>query len=392
MSEVYGKIEKEKPLDEKKIFAKIIKEADSKKPNENNNSNSEKIIKALDNNSNSEKIIFPENYDLTNKDNMDTYVNYYLKSFKENFELLEYIDSGSTGIVYKGRSLPGGNNQNFSFKFCIDLKKNKKHRKNKYHEIINQKILHHINISQILAFYKIEDNSFFSVSEFGKFGNIDNFLHKFLKRSYLSETFINYLSKPILEGLNYMRKKNIFHMDIKKGNIVLDADINPKLIDFSSCISFANYDPNKKIKLSKIGTGRYMSPELLGCKEIEIKYADKADVYSFGITIYNLAFGSYPYGLNEVKGDDYVAIYQKLKEAHLEIPRDFEISEKFKDFLKHVLELDYTNRYSVKDALNDPWIKGWDIINDDKENTGIQENFIIRLISDNIPRFNEYIK
>ena len=57
-----------------------------------------------------------------------------------------------------------------------------------------------------------------------------------------------------------------------------------------------------------------------------------------------------------------------------------------------MLELDYNDRYSVKDALNDPWIKGWNIINEEKENTGIQENFIIRLISDNIDRFNQYIK
>jgi hypothetical protein len=49
-------------------------------------------------------------------------------------------------------------------------------------------------------------------------------------------------------------------------------------------------------------------------------------------------------------------------------------------------------KLSVKDALNDPWIKGWGIINEEKENTGIQENFIIRLISDNIDRFNQYIK
>ena len=376
-----AKVEKEKEdgIDPNKIYLK---------PKNNDNFNKPNII----NNPDSEKVIFPEDFDLTKIENMNKYVNYHLKSFKENFELLEYIDSGSTGIVYKGRSLPGTNNQFYSFKFCIKLRKDKKPNKNKYHEIINQKTLHHTNISQILAFYKIEENSYFSVSEFGKFGNVDNFLHKFLKRSYLSETFINYLSKPILEALNYMHKRKIFHMDVKKGNIVLDAEINPKLIDFSSCIPFSDYAPDKKIKLGKIGTGRYMAPELLGNKEIEIKYGDKMDVYSFGVTIYNLAFGSYPYGLSSVKGDDYDQINEKLKNANLEIPSGFEVSDKFKNFLKKVLELDYNDRYSVKDALNDPWIKGWNIINEEKENTGIQENFIIRLISDNIDRFNQYIK
>ena len=338
------------------------------------------------------EIIFDENYDLTKIENMNKYLDFYHHNFKENFELTEYLDNGSTGIVYKGKSLPNNNNQFYAFKFCINLKKNKKPSRNKYHEIIVQKLLHHMFISQILAFYKIGENSFFSVSEFGKFGNLDNFLHKFLKKNFLSETFVNYLSKPILEAINYMHKKKIYHLDIKKGNIVLDSELNPKLIDFSSCINCADYTPDKKFKLGKIGTGRYMPLEILEEKEIEIKYGDKIDVYSFGITIYNLAFGIYPYGLNSVKGDNYVKICEKLRNSKFDIPKEFEISSKFKDFLKKVLDVDYKNRYSIKDALNDPWIKGWNIINEEKENTAIQENFIIKLISDNIPKFNEYIK
>ena len=51
-----------------------------------------------------------------------------------------------------------------------------------------------------------------------------------------------------------------------------------------------------------------MAPELLENTEIEIKYGDKIDVYSFGVTMYNLAFGTYPYGLSSVKGDDYIQI------------------------------------------------------------------------------------
>ena len=333
-----------------------------------------------------------ENLDLTKKEDMNRYLDLKLKTFKENFELIEYIDSGSTGIVYKGKSTPGGKTQSYSFKFCIKTKKDKIRSNNKYHEIFYQKSLHHINICEILAFYKIDDSSYFSVSELGKFGNVDNFLHKFMKRSYLTETFVNYLTKPLLEALNYMHRKKLLHMDIKKGNIVLDSDLNPKLIDFSSCFSFENYEPNKNIRFNKIGTGRYMPPEILNGTEIEIKYGDKIDVYCLGVTLFNLAFGSYPYGLNNVKGDDYNKIAETLKKAKLEFPNGFDVSENFKDFLKNMLELNIYNRYSIKDALNHPWVKGWEIISEEKENTILQENFIIRLISDNIPRFNDFIK
>ena len=332
-----------------------------------------------------------EKLDLTKKQDMNHYLNLKLKTFKDNFELIEYMDCGSTGIVYKGKSTPGGNNQLYSFKFCIKTKKDKR-RSNKYHEIFYQKSLHHLNICEILAFYKIDDSSYFSVSELGKFGNVDNFLHNFMKRCYLSETFVNYLAKPILEALNYMHGKKLLHMDIKKGNIVLDSDMNPKLIDFSSCFSFENYGPTDKIQFNKIGTGRYMPPEILNCKEIEIKYGDKIDVYCLGVTLYNLAFGCYPYGLNNVKGDDYDKIAETLKDAKLTFPEGFDVSDMFKDFLKNMLELSIYERYSIKDALNDKWIQGWEIISEEKENTILQENFIIRLIPDNIPKFNEFIK
>ena len=365
------------------------KEKDIEDNKNNNQSNETKINNnILDKNI----ITFPENYDLTQIENMNNYLDMYQPTFKNNFELIEYLDSGSTGIVYKGKSKTKGNNQQYAFKFCIKLSKEKRNIRNNYHEIYYQKKLHHINISEILAFYKIEDKSYFSVSEFGKFGNLDNFLHNFLKRRFLSESFINYLSKPILESLYYMHRKKLYHMDVKKGNLVLDVEMNPKLIDFSSCISFEKYTPEQEIQLSKIGTGRYMAPELLNHEKIEVKYGDKIDVYSFGITIYNLAFGTYPYQLNSVQSNDYDKILEKLKEEPLEIPNNVEVSNMFKDFLKKVLELDYKKRYSIKDALEDPWIKGWNIIANEKDNTGIQENFIIRLISDNIPKFNQYIK
>ena len=57
-------------------------------------------------------------------------------------------------------------------------KRNKKLSGNRYHEIVYQKVLHHVNITQILAFYKINelskkwtDNSSVTDSIYG-----DNFL------------------------------------------------------------------------------------------------------------------------------------------------------------------------------------------------------------------------
>ena len=179
-----------------------------------------------------------DKYEVLNLEKIED-MNYFIEknypTFFNNFELIDYIDRGSSGIIYKGKTKNGENKRIFSFKFVI-ADKNKPKIKSKYNEIIYHKKLHHKYISQILAFYKLNDIDYFSVSEFGKYGNLDNFLRKFLKKNILSETFINYLAKQILEALNYMHKRKLYHMDIKKGNIVIDQELNAKLIDFSSTV------------------------------------------------------------------------------------------------------------------------------------------------------------
>ena len=129
-------------------------------------------------------------------------------------------------------------------------------------------------------------------------------------------------------------------MNITKKNIALESDLNPILIDFSSVISFRNNEPNDLIKFPLIGDRRNLSPELLKGQEIEVKYGDKIDIYSFGVTLYNLAFGCYPYGLNNLKDDDICTILGQLNKAELEFPFDIEVSDCFKNFLRKILEKD----------------------------------------------------
>lgn len=62
--------------------------------------------------------------------------------------------------------------------------------------------------------------------------------------------------KSLANALVYMHSMNIAHRDIKLENIILDEDLNPKIIDFgfSTCIQ-----PDKKIKIF-CGTPSYMAP------------------------------------------------------------------------------------------------------------------------------------
>ena len=353
----------------------------------NQNENKNEIKNSLDSNNFDDKI----SLDLTNKKNLVDYIKEKCPIFFYNIEILEYINTSSAGTVYKFKfrdNLYKG--KVYSNKFLIKIKRSKSH----CNATIIEEKLHHDNISKIFVFYKIKDLYGLSISEYAKYGDLSNFTKKFLKGSILSETFINYISKPILEGINYMKKNKIIHMDIKEQKIILDDLLNPKIIGFSRAFSYEKYKPNDLIKLLNIGTGRYMAPEKVNELEIEAKYGDKIDIYSLGVTLYNLAFGSFPYGLNNVKDDDYNKLKEKLNNEKLEFPNENKISNLFKNFLINVLEKDYKKRYNIKEALEDPWIKGWDIIDEEREIVGIEENFqnFFVKLDNNIPKFNKYIK
>ena len=64
----------------------------------------------------------------------------------------------------------------------------------------------------------------------------------------------------------------------------------------------------------------------------------------------------------------------------------------FLNFINRLLEKDIKKRISIYDALNDPWIKGAELLFKEKEKIDDIEIFLINIITDNFRCFNEFIK
>ena len=325
----------------------------------------------------------------TKKENVTEFLKENYSKFFDNFELIQYIGKGSTGVVYEGKLKKNKKKQKFAIKFKIN--QNKKEDK-ETQEISILRKLHNSKITEIFAYIKINDYSHFCVLELGNHGDLENFQKVLLKRKVLSESINCYFAKQILEALAYIHRCKIIHMDIKQGNILVDSNLNIKLTDFSVSCSFALFHPEDLVKFPFVGTSKYMSPEIINRTHMKIKEASKIDIYSLGVTLYDLAFGEFPYKLKEVGSKDYKRIYENIQKEKLEFPKERKVSELFKDFLSGLLEKDYTKRFSISTALNHPWIKGAQFIYDEKELAFCHENFLINLITDNIPKFNDYIK
>ena len=253
---------------------------------------------------------------------MKEFLSSYCKDFDAKFELLDCLKSGSAGTVFSGKLRNNPNSKLIAFKFLIDnvkeirkynpkeKSKKNKNNQNKHFEISIHGMLKHKNIPEIYGYYKILNDSCIAM-EFTKYGDIENFKKKILKRTSLSETLTLYIAGGILEALKFIHIKNkIIHMDIKQQNILIDDFLSIKLTDFSVSI---NYKSAKDyIDLPMVGTCYYMSPEVLKKKRILVSEASKIDIYSLGVLLYLLAFYDYPYKLNEVNSKDYFQISKNI--------------------------------------------------------------------------------
>ena len=95
---------------------------------------------------------FESNY--ANIEIMKDYLQKNIPEFHKNFELLNYIKTGTTGILYKVKAKNIRNKQYYALKFC-----EQKNGPYKYiQEIILHKKLHHNNINKLFGIYKVKDN------------------------------------------------------------------------------------------------------------------------------------------------------------------------------------------------------------------------------------------
>jgi len=110
-------------------------------------------------------------------------------------------------------------------------------------------------------------------------------------------------------ALDYAHQKHVVHRDIKPANIIYDEVSNTsKLTDFGvACLT----DASKTKTGTVIGSPMYMSPEQLIGKDID----GRADIFSLGVTFYQMLSGSLPFN-----GDSMANLmYNIANEKHADV-------------------------------------------------------------------------
>ena len=228
----------------------------------------------------------------------------------------------------------------------IRMDKIEKHRANLEEEIRIMRGLRHKNIVNLLDVVDTEGQMFL-IMEHCKDGD----LKKYIDRKQMYEGTLQRYLRQLKDGLKYLHERNIMHRDLKPHNLLLtDNRKTLKISDFGFAKSMTS---EQSMAQTMCGTPYYMAPEIMQNK----KYLSKADLWSVGIIMYEMAYGMYPY--KDVSGPfDLRDKIEKIDIVYPSYPEetDNELSEDALDLLKALLQKDPTNRISWEEFFTHPWL------------------------------------
>lgn len=165
----------------------------------------------------------------------------------------------------------------------------------------------------------------------------------------LSEPAIALICREAIKGLSYMHKEGYLHRDIKGANILVKQDGTVKVIDFGVS---GRITPDCPTRRTFIGTPYWMAPEVIENKGSPSPYDFKADVWSLGITLIELAQADPPLSeLHPMK-----ALFQIPYRNPPTLAQPERWSPEFVDFLGHCLQKDPAQRWTYEQLLEHPWL------------------------------------
>ena len=151
-----------------------------------------------------------------------------------------------------------------------------------------------VNHPNIIQFYEsfIEDKNLYIVMEYCEKSDLNSYINDCKnKDEKIPEEFIWKVAFQVLDALHYLHnERKIVHKDIKPLNLLIDKDDNIKLCDFgaSGMVSILT-----KIKTSlRLTDSKCTAP----CRPPEDIFKFQSDIWSLGITLYDMAEMVYPFG------------------------------------------------------------------------------------------------
>ncbi|XP_045847003.1 dual specificity mitogen-activated protein kinase kinase 7 isoform X1 [Meles meles] len=173
----------------------------------------------------------------------------------------------------------------------------------------------------------------------------------------IPERILGKMTVAIVKALYYLKEKHgVIHRDVKPSNILLDERGQIKLCDFG--ISGRLVD--SKAKTRSAGCAAYMAPERIDPPDpTKPDYDIRADVWSLGISLVELATGQFPYKNCKT---DFEVLTKVLQEEPPLLPGHMGFSGDFQSFVKDCLTKDHRKRPKYNKLLEHSFIKRYEML------------------------------
>ena len=280
------------------------------------------------------------------------------------YYLIKKIGNGSSAKVYLCLSKDSINSNDinqikyYSIKVIDPLKINIEMFKKEVELLQN---IDHENILKIYAYgmgkkekiknnQKIEKNIYYIVMEYLEHDESLKYITQVCpgENKGFGEEFGRIIFSQLLDGLEAMHSKNIFHRDIKPDNIMIGGDdYKFKFVDFG-------FSTDEIGKLdSFLGTPNYAAPEL----HLRRPYFGKSeDIFSLGVSLFVLVTGGLPFKsavyndslYQHIMKSDYVEFWRK---------RMVNVSPSFMELFDNMVAFDFSQRPSISEIRESAWMK-----------------------------------
>ncbi|CAJ1377265.1 unnamed protein product [Effrenium voratum] len=209
-------------------------------------------------------------------------------------------------------------------------------------EVAIMKTLDHPNIIKLFETFE-DDRHLFLVLEFCKGGDV---LDRVVADGVMDELSSAMVMRGMLSALNYLNANGYAHRDLKPENIMYKESKEDRMVSQLRLVDFGyacrSPEEGKSLRTK-------VAPEVLAGS-----YGKECDMWSLGALCFMIISGIPPFF-----GDTDAQTLRLIKEGKFifQTSQWAEVSKGCMHFIRRCLEVDFTKRLTVTEALEHPWLK-----------------------------------
>jgi len=261
---------------------------------------------------------------------------------------LKELGRGAYGVVEKMVHVPSG------------LEMAVKRIRASFNTVEQKRLLMDLDVSMRLAQYPYTVQFYGALFKEGDVWICMELLTTSLERFYkcvkeklelIPEPVLGRIAVCVVSALEYLHKElHVIHRDVKPSNILINYKGEVKLCDFG--ISGQLVD--SLAKTMDAGCKPYMAPERIDpTRDLKKGYDIRSDVWSFGITMVEIATGQFPFSGWTTPFEQLKAVVESPSPS---IPEESGRSSALRSFVDLCLKKNFEERPYYTDLLNDPFI------------------------------------